>query len=264
MWIAVAAALLAQDHHPGPAPSAARGELRVYLLDRDKKPLDLDGVTATLEIAFLWEPRRDVKMQAASGKRADTGGELRELDGGGIAEIVVVTSDDCCEGDPVPYFKTEIPLELHHCGVPDHALEEKPGACGMCRQEMRKREVEFTATIRLMIRGERKELGAFEYPPVPRTFAAGVAAIEAHVKDLGEGNFEDLPKIGAKISRIADRLPRLTPKDDLPEVLKACLELTGLGPDLAAAARSKNKGDVERIVVRYQERSTLLKRHVRE
>ncbi len=271
MWIFVVAAFLTQDHHHGPAPAAARGELRVYLLDRDKKPIHLRECTAILEIAFLWEPRKEMKMEAVSGKRAGPGGELRELQGERIAEIAVVTPDDSCrgpEGDLVPYFKAEIPLELYHCGVPDHALEEKPGTCGMCRQELRGRDVEFTATIRIVLRGERKEIAAFEYPSVPRTFAQGVGRIEAHLNEIrdriGKDDFDGVPKIGARISRIADRLPRLTPKDDLPEVLKSCLELTGLGPDLDAASRSRNQSEVERIVARYDERLARLKKYVHD
>lgn len=104
----------------------SQGEVRVYLLDREKKPVDLKDITASLMLEDKTGVKKTVPMQLVTPKadeKTTVGyeGQLREVEGGQHwAEMVVV------KGDLKPGFKEKEEPGRRNGTPEDKKLEEKP------------------------------------------------------------------------------------------------------------------------------------------
>ena len=89
----------AQDHgHDKHDKKTKQAEIRVYLVGKDGKPVDPEGITATLVIKSEGGTRRVLRAQlntpgGTHGKAIGHGGEVRSM-GDYRVEFVVVTSHD--------------------------------------------------------------------------------------------------------------------------------------------------------------------------
>lgn len=241
--------LLQHDHDHGDEPKVTRGELRVYV----------EAESAAVEISMFGAPAVRVALERAKGKRgACHAGDARE----GV-ELVVVTPCECCQdpgGADVVYFRAPIALEVFHCGTQGHPAAEK--TCSVCGKETAARPLEFTAKV---IVGQRTIEG-FAYPNLPRTYAEGVQWIEGHLQELrtllDKPAHADIPRIVRRVSRIAKRLPQLLSTDEVPPVLRACLELEGLAQKMEDVLKQPNGTATEEVYKAYLERLATLKEHV--
>lgn len=228
-------------------------EVRLYLSDSDRKPLELDPFSAELVVSSVGP----VSFARAKGRRGH-GTELRKLEGIGFAELEIASPCSCCTGEAdVPYFRAELPVEVHQCGVPGHAPLDRPGTCATCGTQTLPRLHLFTARASVLFQGRRLDAGPVEHPVPPRGFEEGLARLEG----LLEGAKTHLD--AARIAQLADRLPRHATGDDLPVALKACLEIVGLAKELEDAARAGRTDDFAAVLARIRARTATLRSLVR-
>ncbi len=278
--VLMATPAFAQDHDHDKKPEP-KGEIRVYLADKDKKPVDLKGVTVTVLLEPKGGTRKVLKTELVTpkgDKRAGLGhgGEVKEMEGGYHVELVVAIphggheekGHDEKDEDATPYFKAEIALKVYECPMKCQPATDKTGKCAKCGMELKPVDLEFLATVIAKIKGETKNAKGFEHPPgVPGNYADAVAKMEAHLKEIraliDKGDLEKVHPAAEKISRIAKKLAPMAPKDDVKEVEKLCNELVALFNEIDGAADGGNKPATEKAYAKYKERIEALKKHVK-
>lgn len=280
--IIVAFALLAAPafaQHDDHNKDAGKAEIRVYLADKDKKPVDLQEVTATLLIEPKGGTRKTLKGDLVTPKGDKKvgighGGEVVEMEGYHV-EVVVVTAHaghgekghtDHKDEDATPYFKAAVDTKGYACGMAGHPMLDKPGTCTKCPMTTKPVDLEFMAVAIFKIKGETKNAKGFQYPAaVPSNFKDAVARIEEHVKAIeGFVKADENDKAHAvadKVSRICKKLPDLAPPAHKAEVEKASKDIAAIFKEIDDAAHAGKKADAVKAVDKYKAGLTELKKH---
>lgn len=269
----------AHDHDKGPA----KAEIRVYLADREKKPVDLSDVSASVIIEPKGAPRKTLKTEIVTPKGVKKtglghGGEVVEMDGYYV-EFVVHTphaghdakgheEDHHKEEDGTPYFKAALDAAAYSCGMQGHPLTDKPGTCAKCPMTLKPTTVEFQAVVIFKIKGETKNAKGFQHPPaIPADYAGAVARMEEHLKSIeslvNAGSLDKVHGVAEKISRISEKLPALAPKDDRAHVEKVAKEVVGLFQEIDAAADAGKKEETVKAMAKYKAKIAELKAHAK-
>lgn len=282
MVFALAAApALVQQGHDEKKQESTKGEIRVYLADKDKKPVDLKGVTASILVEPKGATRKVIKGELVTPKGdkkvgIGRGGDVVEMESYNVEFLVVREhrgheekghGEEHKDEDSTPYFKTEIDLRGYACGMEGHPVLDKPGKCTKCPMELKLVDLEFMAVVIFKINGETKNAKGFQYPPaIPSNYKDAVAKIEEHLKsidDLIKGN--DLDKVHAvaeKISRVCGKLSKLAPKDSQGEVEKVCKEIIALFKEIDEAADAGKKSETVKVTEKYRAKIAELRKHV--
>lgn len=258
------ASLQDHDHGHGDAPKAPAApalEIRVHLSDANRKPADLSGATGTLEVSSFGAPAERVAMERAAGRKGSHAGESREVVGIGFVEFEIVAPCGCCKDDAgaeATFFRAEVPRKVYHCGTPGHPAGREAGTCRTCNATAVERFHFFTARLTVEIDGVRRVLDGFEHPAPPRSFGEGASLVESLLAEaqagLDAGTFDRLREPAARIARLAEKLPQMVAGDELPAVLKACLEIVGLARNLDEAARAGDKPAAGRALAEIRAR----------
>ncbi len=283
----------AQDHHEEhakehPAKADARhAEIRVYLAGKDKKPVGLEGIAATVIIEPEGAKKRVLKTKVVTPEGARKtglghGGEVREM-GDYHVEFVVVRPHgehaeahgggheeegesehkgkhaDEDEADATPFFGAAIDLVRGYtCGMTGHPVfDEDPGKCTKCSMVTNPVELSFSAVIIFRIAGETHNVKGFEYPPaIPDNYADAVAKIEEHLAAIHElierGSLAKVHQVAARISHICEKLPELAPAEDRPEIQELCRSIIALFKEIDLVADAGKKEATERVLAKYE------------
>ncbi|MCZ6691841.1 MAG: heavy metal-binding domain-containing protein [Planctomycetota bacterium] len=282
-WIAIlivayAGQANAQEHHHE-EEERDKAEIRVYLADKEKRPVDLKGTTATLVIEPQAGGKRTLTMKAVAPKGSKSqglghGGEVREM-GDYLVEFAVVKPHAQHGGDghglekkdATPYFAVEFPLIGYTCSMHPDVLLEEPGKCPTCSMETKPVNLEFSAVVIFRIGGETLNVKGFEYPPaVPDNYKDAVARLEDHLETIQglihSGDLEKVHAIAEKISHVCTKLPDLAPHHDESKVEKICETVIGLFKEIDAAADAGKKKETIEVFEKYKSKVDELKRHV--
>ena len=259
----------------------APGEIRVYLADKDGKPVDLNGVTALILIEPEDGRRRMLKSELVvpSGDLKaglGHGGEVVEMDGYQVELLVVkphATGDGKDHGEPgvrdaTPYFRASVGLEGYACGMKDHPVLDKMGPCPKCSMKVKLVDKEFRAIVIFRIRGDTKNAKGFRYPPVvPGTYEAAVAAIQKHVRAIDRfiraDQNEKAHSAADRIEQICKKLPDMGPEAGKVEIRKACKETTAVFKEIDKAAHAGNKKAALKAVASYKPIVAVLAKHLK-
>lgn len=273
--------VLAQAHEHAKGP--AKAEIRVYLADRDKKPIDLSDVSASVLVEPKGAPRKVLKTELVVPKGDKKsglghGGEVVEMDGYHV-EFVVVTphaahggkehaDDHHTEVDATPYFKSDFDPAAYACGMQGHPVLDKPGTCTKCPMTLKPVALEFQAVVIFKIKGETKNAKGFQHPAaIPANYAGAVAKMEEHLKAIdglvAAGSLDKVHGVAEKISKIAEKLPSLAPKDDRAHVEKVSKEVVALFGEIDEAADAGKKEETVKAVTKYKAKLAELKAHAK-
>lgn len=269
----------AQHGHDEEKKQEGKAEIRIYLADKDKKPLDLKDVTASVVIEPKGGAKRTLKAELVTPKGTKQigighGGEVREAEGGLHVEFVVHKPHDekghgeHQDEDATPYFKAEIGLQTYSCGMEGHPVADAPGKCPKCPMEMKARPAEFTAVVIFKVKGETRNAKGFEYPSsMPGTYPAAVAKAEGYLKEIrsliDKGDLDKVHGVAEKISQICERLPGIAAKDHRAEIEKICKETIALFKEIDDAADAGKKAETEAAYKKYAEKIAALKKHAK-
>lgn len=269
--------VLLQEH--AHEKGADKAELRIYLADREKKPVDLSDVTASVLLEPKGAPRQVLKTelvrpkaerQAAFGR----GGEAVEMDGYWVEVVIHAPHAGHDKGhaehkeeDSTPYFRTPVELSAYSCGMQGHPVLEKPGTCPKCPMQLKPAAREFGAVVIFKIKGETKNAKGFQYPPaVPATYKDAVSKIEEHLKAIeglvASGELPRVHGVAEKISRICEKLAGLAPKETQASVAKVAKEVVALFGPIDDAADNGRKEDTLKVLETYRSKVQELKKHV--
>ena len=168
LLVLFAAPAVAQHHHDDDEKKKdGEAEVRIYLADKDRKPVSLVGVDANVVLATpdgKRKVRKATRVVPPEGERTGLGhgGEVRKMDEY-FVELVVHKPHGEHEGeghghkkkDGTPYLGLQIELD----------------------------ELTFSAVVIFHIDGETYNVKGFEYPPaVPKNYKDAVARVEEHLK----------------------------------------------------------------------------------
>lgn len=269
----------AQDHDHDKM-DAGKGEIRVYIADKDKKRVDPKDLSVMLVLEPKGAPKRTLKTELVTPKGdAKTGighgGDVQEAEPYHV-ELVVVKphahgKDEGKgheEADGTPYFKAATDLTGYTCGMSGHPTLDKAGKCTQCPMMAKPVDLQFSAVVIFKAGGETKNVKGFQYPPsVPKDFPGAIAKIEEHLKAIDALiAANDLDKVHAsaeKISHVAEGLGALAPKDDKAEVEKVAKEIVGLFKAIDDAADAGKKADTVAVVAKYRAKVAELKKHAK-
>lgn len=260
-----------------------KGEIKFYVGDKDGKPVDLAGWTATLILEPKGMAKKTVKLELEQPKEkrdvksaVDHGGQIRDMEGGFKVEMVVEKAHgdhekehaEKDEEEGVAHFEAALSLEVYVCPMKCVGPSEKPGKCSKCGMELKESEMEFAVIVVFKTKSGPKNAKGFEYPPaVPTNYPDAVAKMESHLKEIRAlidgGDLEKVHSAAEKISAIARKLPAMAPKDDMKEVEKACNELVALFKEIDDAADAGNKPATAKAYDKYKERIEILKNHAK-
>lgn len=279
VWALVAAFAAPQGH--GHSPTKA--EIHVYLTDKVKRPVDLTDVTATVLIEPKGAPRKVLKMELVTPKGTKKGGighggEVVEMDGYHVELVVVIphaghgekahAADHPRDEDATPYFKAEFDPAGYACGMEGHPVTDKPGTCPKCPMTLKPVPLEFQAVVVFKIKGETKNAKGFQHPPaVPADYPGAVARIEEHLKTIDglitSSALDKVHAVAEKISRVAEKLPSLAPKDDRAHVEKVSKEVIALFGEIDEAADAGKKDETVKVLSKYRAKVAELKAHAK-
>jgi len=276
--VAYAGQAIAQEHHHE-EEERAQAEIRVYLADKEKRPVDLKGITATVVLEPQAGGKRTLrtKVVAPEGSKKEGlghGGDVREM-GDYLVEFAVVKphaqhGEDGHgheQKDGTPYFGVTIDGLGYTCSMHPDVLLEKPGECTKCSMKTIPVKLEFTAVVIFRIGGETLNVKGFQYPPaVPDNYEDAVARIEEHLETIqgliDSGDLEKVHAIAEKISHVCEKLPDLAPHDEESEVGKICDTVIGLFNEIDAAADAGKKNETIEVFEKYRSQVAALKKHV--
>jgi len=242
--------------------AASKGEVRVYLADKNKKPVDLAGVTATLLIEPKGGARKTLKLEAVSPKGEKKagmghGGEVLAMDGYQVEFVVVKEHGEHAEGSKA---------EHHEKGHKEEAHEHADGAPYFRAALDLEASREFSAVVIFKIKGETKNAKGFQYPPaVPNDYKGAVSRIEEHLKQIDDliksGDLEKVHGVAEKISHVCEQLPALAEKDHRTSVEKASKEIIALFKEIDEAADSGKKEETVGVANKYKAKVAELKKN---
>ncbi len=218
-------------------------EVRVWILDKNGKAVDLKNVTGTIEITPTGGSKRSyalerVDAQKAEGKaeglkedmkamfkgdRAPICGQVVELDPYKV-ELMVVRHDWKKKGDVTPKDEGKGPAWRH-----DHGGSYFKAEVPMTDLEDTKaKTVHFSADVLLMMAGDKKKAKGFEYPEgfYEQAFDRILDRDLDTLKTEAKVDPEKAKWVSHKIQKTMDALPPLSFKDDKDrqEFEKACME----------------------------------------
>ena len=281
LFIFAAAPAFAQHGHDEKKQESTKGEIRVYLADKDKKPVDLKDVTASILVEPKGGTRKVLKAELVTPKGdkkvgIGRGGDVVEMEGYHVEFLVVREhagheekghGDEHKDEDATPYFKAELDLKGYACGMEGHPVLDKPGKCTKCPMDLKPVDLEFMAVVIFKIKGETKNAKGFQYPPaIPSNYKDAVAKIEDHLKTIDDlikaSDLDKVHGVAEKISRICEKLSKLAPKDDQAEVERVCKEIIALFKEIDEAADAGKKAETVKATEKYKARVAELKKHV--
>ncbi len=243
--------------------AASKGEVRVYLADKDKKPVDITGVTASLLIEPKGGKRTTLKMEAVSPKgekKAGTGhgGDVVAMDGYQVELVVVKEHAEHAEGGKA---------EHHEKGHEAEAHEHADGTPYFEAELDLKANSEFSAVVIFKIKGETKNAKGFQYPPaIPKDYKGAVSKIEEHLKQIDDliktSDLEKVHGVAEKISQVCEKLPALAEKEHRTEVEKTSKEIIALFKEIDEAADAGKKEETIKVADTYKAKVAQLKKHV--
>ncbi len=262
---------------------AGKGEIRVYVADKDKKTVDPKDLSVTVVLEPKGAPKRTLKTELVAPKGdakagIGHGGEVLEAEPYHVEMVVVKPHahgkeegkghDDDKAVDATPYFKAATDLTAYSCGMAGHPTLDKPGKCTQCPMTAKPINLEFSAVVIFKVGSETKNVRGFQYPPaVPKDFSGALAKIEEHLKAIdGLIAANDLDKVHSsaeKISHVAEGLPALAPKDDKAEVEKVAKEIVALFKEIDDAADAGKKAETVTVVGKYRSKVAELKKHAK-
>ncbi|MEE9263466.1 MAG: hypothetical protein V3V11_03320 [Vicinamibacteria bacterium] len=251
-----ASAVAQEHHHPDKTKKESKGEIRVYLADRHKKPVDLKGIMATVIIKTEHGKRHVLRTKLVTPEGSKKtglghGGEVRPM-GNYFVEFVVQKP------------------HAHHAEE-KHGHEkqghEKKDATPFFGTKIELHDLKFSAVVIFRLGGKTLNVKGFEYPPaVPDNYKDAVARIEEHMQTIqGLIDTNDLEKVHAvaeKISYVCKKLPALAARDDLTEVETTCKVIIGLFSEIDEAADAGKKRETVQVFGKYKTKVKELKKHV--
>ncbi len=263
---------------------ASLGEIKVYIGDKEGKPVDLSGWSGQLIIEPKGMPKKTLKLDLAqpketkAGKSAiDHGGQVVDMEGGYKVELVVEKGheehdkehgeEDEQEG--LAHLETKTLLQVYACPMKDSAPSEKQGKCPKCGMPLKQADMEFTAVAVFKTKDGTKNAKGFEWPPeVPATFPAAVARTDSLLKEIKDlidkGDLAKVHRVAGKISQICHKLPSMAPKDVKADVEKLCTETIALFEEIDEAADAGKKEETLKVYEKYVAKVAALKMHAKE
>jgi hypothetical protein len=241
---------------------ASKGEVRIYLADKDKKPVDLAGVTATLFIEPKGGTRKTLKLEAVSPKgekklAASHGGDVVAMEGYQVEFVVVKEHGEHAEGEKAEHHEKEHKAEAHEHG---------DGTPYFKADVDLKAYSDFSAAVIFKIKGETKNAKGFQYPPaVPKDYKGAVSRIEEHLKQIDDlikaNDLEKVHAVAEKISQVCEKLPALADKDHRALVEKTSKEVIALFKEIDEAADAGKKAETVAVANQYKAKVAELKKH---
>jgi hypothetical protein len=220
------------DKHGEKKAGAEAGEVRVILLDKEKKPLSIEGMSATLFLEMAGGTKRTVKVEAAAGE-AGHGQTLPMGDRFVVLEVKKPHGGHGEEGHgeghggehgedghvghggKAAFFRGEVPLEAYACPM-GCAMTEKAGKCPKCGMDMKECPIAFDAVVVLKGKdGKSQNVKGFKYPSgeAPRTLADAIAKVEAVAAaveaKINEGKLAEVHEAAEPLKLVGDALPGL-------------------------------------------------------
>jgi hypothetical protein len=243
MMTSVMLAVLVLGSVPPQEDQPARGELRVYLADAEKNPIDLKDVTVTVIVEPKGGTRKTLKAELVSpaGEKKSaigTRGEVRES-GAFLVELAVKAAE-ADDGDAAPYFRAE---------KPEDAV--------------------YTAVIVFKVGGKSRNARGFEIPPpVFATFKEAFDKAEEHLKAvesmIKEGDLDKAHDRGhdieGKLAGILSKLAPLAPEANRAATEKAAKELRDSFKELDRPFHDKDKETAVKVMAKIQSKLTELKK----
>lgn len=252
-----------------------KGVIRVYVADKDKKPVDLKEVTGTVIIEPEGGAKRTLKLQAETPKGSQKagighGGDVQEA-GAYHVEFVVEKGhgdhkDEHKSDDGTPFLAAEVDLTGYACGMSGHPTLDRAGKCTKCPMTAKPVDLKFTAVVVLKIGQETVNAKGFSYPAAgARDYSGALAKIEEHLKAIdalvAANDLEKVHKSAEKISQVAETLPALAPKDDKAEIEKIAKAIVALFKEIDDAADGGKKAETVAVVAKYRAKLAELKKH---
>ncbi len=255
-------------------------ELKVYVGDKDGKPVDVSGWTATLIIEPKGMARKTIKLDLNQPKEkkdaknaVDHGGQVVDMEGGFKVELVVEAGHaghgEKDEDEGLAHFETKMSLDVFACPMRCVPPTDKAGKCAKCGMALKGAPMEFTAVVVFKTKDGAKNAKGFEYPPeIPATYAAAVEKTEVHlkaIKDLiDKGDLEKVHSVAEKISMICKKLPEMAAKDDKADVEKLSRATIDLFKEIDDAADAGKKDETMKVYKKYADNIAGLKKHAKE
>jgi hypothetical protein len=255
----------------------SKGEIRVYVADKDKKPVDLKDVTGTVFLEPEGGAKRTLKLQAETPKGSQKngighGGDVQEA-GAYHVEFVVEKGhgdhkDEHKSDDGTPFLSAEIDLTGYTCGMSGHPVVDKAGKCPKCPMTAKPVDLKFSAVVVLKIGQETVNAKGFVYPAAgAKDYSGALAKIEEHLKAIdaliAASDLDKVHSSAEKISHVAETLPALAPKDDKAEVEKIAKEIIALFKEIDDAADAGKKAETIKVVAKYRAKVAELKKHAK-
>ena len=248
LLVLFAAPAVAQHHHDDNEKRKDReAEVRVYLADKDKKPVSLASMDATLVLTTAdgtKKVRKATRVVPPEGEKKGLGhgGEVRKMDEYFVELVVRKPHGEHGhkEKDATPYFGLQVGLD----------------------------ELTFSAVVIFRIRGKTYNVKGFEYPPAVRNnYKDAVARVEEHLKAIqaliDTNELEKVHAVAERISYVCEKLPDLAPHDDKVDVEKTCKAVIALFSEIDEAADAGKKRETIQVFSKYKLKVAELKKHVK-
>lgn len=255
LLVLFAAPVVAQHHHDDDDNEKEKhkeAEVRVYLADKDRKPVSLVGVGATVVLTAAdgtRKVRKTTRVVPPAGQTTGLGhgGEVRAM-GDYLVELVV-----------------HKPHGEH--GDEEHGHQKKDGT-PYFRLKVGFDELHFSAVVIFSIGGKTHNVKGFEYPPaVPDNYEDAVARVEEHLKAIqalmDSNELEKVHAVAEKISYVCEKLPELAPHDDRADVEKICKAVISLFSEIDEAADAGKKRETIQVFSKYKRQVAELRKHVK-
>lgn len=225
-------------------------EVRVYIADKDKKPVDPADVEVTIKLDRPGAKplTAELSTPAKGDKRFGIGhgGEVLES-GGYFVEMVVYNPHDAsgrgtrAEDDGTPFFRAEVDTRAFP---------------------------EFQAVVIFKIKGETRNAKWFEHPPVvPATLPEAVAKLDGMITKLeslvAAKDHDGTHGLGKRVYKLCAGIPALAPADAKAAVEKACKDIAALFKDLDKAAHSGDAEAMSAVIGKYKVAIGELKKQVK-
>ncbi len=259
LWVAVSLACaplgaFGQEHGHGGEEKGGKAEIRVYLADQAKKPVDLTGITATVIVEPVGGKKRVLRTEVVTPKGSSKkgighGGEVRSAE---------------------KYFVEFVVVKPHeHEGGHDEGEEQTKDATPYFRVALEPLDPKFAAVVIVRIGDKTFNVKGFEHPPaVPNDYAGAVGRFEEHLAAIqvliDHDDLESVHAIAEKISYVCEKLPDLASRDDRAEVGKTCKIVIGLFREIDAAADAGHKRETIDVLVKYKKNLAELQKHAKK
>jgi hypothetical protein len=202
-------------------PPAGQADVRVYVANRERQPVDRKGMTAILIVEPAGGQRQTIPLalvaaEGSSKSGLGHGGEVREA-GTMFVEVVFEKPHAAAEagghdhgaghggggghggghgggqgeggghgaGAKVAHFHAHVNVSRYTCGMKGHPVADAPGRCSKCPMEMRPIDRELTAVVVLRKGSDTTNARGFRYPSeAPTSYADGLERIERHIASM--------------------------------------------------------------------------------